>query len=107
MASAQPLVLTLLALLAGCQVQAQGPQADVQASLKAGDTRLIVRAGRGQTAPGAPAGEQADAKARCGIRYLEGLGDVIRPGEQEQHTKRVLYASEYNRLMLPHCKATQ
>lgn len=101
MASAR--LLILLALLSGCQAQADVPSRDVEAKAGAGDTRLIVRAGRGQVAPGISAEQQAEAKARCGIRYLDGLGDVIRPEEREQHERLSAYASEYNRLMLSHC----
>ncbi|MEW7865101.1 hypothetical protein [Aeromonas diversa] len=101
MASARALIL--LALLGGCQAQAEGPSADVAASVRAGDTRIIVRAGRGQMAPGIPAELQAEAKARCGVRTLEGLGDVVRPEQREAYNKRLAYAVEYNRLMLSHC----
>lgn len=101
MASARALIL--LALLGGCQAQAEGPSADVAASVRAGDTRIIVRAGRGQVAPGISAEQQAEAKARCGKRYLDGLGDVIRPGQQEIHAKLSAYASEYNQRMVIHC----
>lgn len=103
--------MALLVWLGGCQVQADAqvdgvvddPATQVQASVAAGDLRLIVRAGRGQFAPGIPPELQAQAKARCGIRYLDGLGDVVRPGEEAAHARRSAYARDYNRLIYPYC----
>ena len=95
--------LLLLTLLGGCQANADPLEQAVSASLARQDYRLIVRAGRGEVAPGIPAEQQAEAKARCGVRYLDGLGDVIRPGQQEIHAKLRAYASEYNQQMLKHC----
>ena len=75
----------------------------VSASLARQDYRLIVRAGRGEVAPGIAADQQAAAKARCGVRYLEGLGDVIKPDQKEAHARLSAYAAEYNQRMLAHC----
>ncbi|MNT60395.1 hypothetical protein D3C72_1979730 [compost metagenome] len=54
-------------------------------------------------APGIAADQQAAAKARCGVRYLEGLGDVIKPDQKEAHARLSAYAAEYNQRMLAHC----
>ncbi|WP_421160060.1 hypothetical protein [Aeromonas dhakensis] len=93
----------LLTLLGGCQADADTLEQAVSASLAKQDYRLIVRAGRGEVAPGIAPAEQASAKARCGVRYLEGLGDVIKPGQQEAQAKLAAYAADYNRRMLAHC----
>lgn len=93
----------LLALLGGCQADASTLEQEVGANLARQDYRLIVIAGRGEFAPGIAAEQQAAAKARCGVRYLDGLGDVIRPEQKEAHAKLSAYASEYNRRMLAHC----
>lgn len=93
----------LLVLLAGCQADAGTLEQALDDSLAKQDYRLIVRAGRGEVAPGIPAEAQADAKARCGVRYLDGLGDVIRPEQKEEHAKLSAYAAEYNQRMLTHC----
>lgn len=93
----------LLALLGGCQADADTLDQAVSDSLAKQDYRLIVRAGRGEVAPGIAAEQQAAAKARCGVRYLEGLGDVIKPDQKEAHAKLSTYAAEYNRRMLAHC----
>lgn len=93
--------LVLASLLGGCQADAL--EQAVSASLAKQDYRLIVRAGRGEVAPGIAPEQQASAKARCGVRYLEGLGDVIKPGQQEAQAKLAAYAADYNRRMLAHC----
>ncbi|HEH9417780.1 TPA: hypothetical protein SIA31_001805 [Aeromonas sobria] len=95
--------LLLLTMLGGCQVDASTLEQEVAANLARQDYRLIVIAGRGEFAPGIAAELQAETKARCGVRYLDGLGDVIRPGQQEIRAKLSAYASEYNRQMLEHC----
>ncbi|MDF2408051.1 hypothetical protein GWQ29_01160 [Aeromonas sp. 2HA2] len=95
--------LLLLALLGGCQADADTLEQTVSASLARQDYRLIVRAGRGEVAPGIAASEQEAAKARCGVRYLDGLGDVIRPGQEEAQARLRAYAAEYNQRMLAHC----
>lgn len=93
----------LFALLGGCQADASPLEQEVTANLAKQDYRLIVIAGRGEFAPGIAAELQAETKARCGVRYLDGLGDVIRPGQQEMYAKLSAYANEYNRQMLEHC----
>ena len=93
----------LLALLAGCQADANTLEQALDESLARQDYRLIVRAGRGEVAPGIAPEMQRDAKARCGVRYLDGLGDVIRPEQQEEYARLSAYAAEYNRRMLAHC----
>ncbi len=95
--------LLLLALLGGCQADADTLEQTVSASLARQDYRLIVRAGRGEVAPGIAANEQDAAKARCGVRYLDGLWDVIRPGQEEAQARLRAYAAEYNQRMLAHC----
>lgn len=95
--------LVLASLLGGCQADADTLEQVVSASLAKQDYRLIVRAGRGEVAPGIGADEQASAKARCGVRYLEGFGDVIKPDQKEAHAKLSAYAAQYNQRMLAHC----
>ncbi|WP_303806447.1 hypothetical protein [Aeromonas rivipollensis] len=93
----------LLALLGGCQADADTLDQAVSDSLAQQDYRLIVRAGRGEVAPGIAAEQQVAAKARCGVRYLEGLGDVIKADQKEAHARLSAYAAEYNQRMLAHC----
>ena len=86
-----------------CQADADTLEQAVSASLARQDYRLIVRAGRGEVAPGIAADQQAAAKARCGVRYLDGFGDVIKPDQKEAHAGLSAYAADYNRRMLAHC----
>ena len=72
--------LVLVSLLVGCQ--ADTLEQAVSASLAKQDYRLIVRAGRGEVAPGIAPEQQASAKARCGVRYLDGLGMSSSPGRK-------------------------
>lgn len=109
-----------LLLLAGCQADASSQgvaQPDMTVPevvvpdlaqaldehLARGDHRLIIRAGRGQMAPGIAAEQQQAAKARCGTRYLTGLVDMVRPGEEARQQALTEFAAEYNRQMLGHC----
>lgn len=102
-------------LLAGCQADAS-PQAGSKAAveipgvaqalsehLARGDHRVIIRAGRGQMAPGIQAEQQEAVKARCGMRHLEGLGDLVRPGEEAQQQALTDFAAAYNRQIVAHC----
>ena len=93
----------LLTLIGGCQADADALDQAISASLAKQDYRLIVRAGRGEVAPGIATDQQAAAKARCGVRYLDGFGDVIKPDQKEAHARLSTYASEYNQLMVTHC----
>lgn len=93
----------LLMLLGGCKAEADPLQRAIIDSLTNQDYRLIVRAGRGEVAPGVPIEKQDVAKARCGVRYLDGLGDVIKPGEDEAFNKLMTYAAQYNQHMIVHC----
>ena len=95
----------LLTLIGGCQADADALDQAISASLAKQDYRLIVRAGRGEVAPGIAPEQQASAKTRCGVRYLDGLGDVIKPGQEEAQAKLAAYAADYNRRMLAHCPA--
>lgn len=96
----------LLIPLCGCQVEADSLEQALDDSLERQDYRLIVQAGRGEVAPGIAVEEQAMAKGRCGVRYLDGLGDTIVPGQEESHARLSAYAAEYNRRMVSHCPLT-
>ena len=80
--------LMLVSLLGGCQADADTLEQAVSASLAKLDYRLIVRAGRGEVVPGIAPEQQASAKSRCGVRYLDGLGDVIKPGQRPRPSWR-------------------
>ncbi|MCS3832776.1 hypothetical protein HNP10_001514 [Aeromonas veronii] len=75
----------------------------IEESLAAQDYRLIVRGGRGGMAPGVVESLQAEARTRCGVRYLEGFGDVIEMSKEAEFEQRIDYATRYNRRMLEKC----
>ena len=75
----------------------------IEESLAVQDYRLTVRGGRGGMAPGVVESLQAEARTRCGVRYLEGFGDVIEIGKEAEFEQRIDYATRYNRRMLEKC----
>ena len=97
----------LLIYISGCHAIPDGAEQAVEQSLKVQDYRLIVRAGRGGSAPGIAESAQAQAKSRCGVRYLTGFADVITPGKEGEYARLEAYATDYNRRMLPHCQKSQ
>ncbi|MGH1410438.1 MAG: hypothetical protein ACRAUW_13115 [Aeromonas sp.] len=75
----------------------------IKGSLAAQDYRLIVRSGRGGMAPGVVESLQEEARTRCGVRYLEGFGDVIEIGKEGDFERQIDYATRYNQRMLEKC----
>jgi len=104
MAQILRLVASLLLLhICAEQVVAASMTETIEESLAAQDYRLIVRGGRGGMAPGVVESLQAEARTRCGVRYLEGFGDVIEIGKEAEFKQRIGYATRYNRRMLEKC----
>ena len=101
MAQILRLVASLLLLhICAEQVVAASMTETIEESLAAQDYRLIVRGGM---APGVVESLQAEARTRCGVRYLEGFGDVIEMGKEAEYKQRIDYATRYNRRMLEKC----
>ncbi|MBP6451386.1 MAG: hypothetical protein KAX58_10310 [Aeromonadaceae bacterium] len=101
MAQILRLVASLLLLhICAEQVVAASMTETIEESLAAQDYRLIVRGGM---APGVVESLQAEARTRCGVRYLEGFGDVIEIGKEAEFKQRIGYATRYNRRMLEKC----
>mgnify|MGYP006370492595 CR=1 FL=1 len=104
MAQILRLVASLLLLhICAEQVVAASMTETIEESLAAQDYRLIVRGGRGGMAPGVVESLQAEARTRCGVRYLEGFGDVIEIGKEAEVKQRIDYATRHNRRMLEKC----
>lgn len=78
---------------------------DVASYSAQGDFRLIALANRGNTIVGLSESDNAEnLKAQCGVRFLEGLGDVIKVGPEKQwRDKAVEYAKAYNTQMRMLC----
>ena len=71
----------------------------------AGDYRLWITGGRRQVMPGIDPALFAEAKALCGIKLIEGSGDVM--GDKAQRQQRqaaIAFASDYNARMLILCR---
>lgn len=68
------------------------------------DLRLLGFAGRNHKIPGIDSSRSQDYRDKCGIRFFEEFGDVIREREQlDQMIKAKEYAIEYNRVILTRC----
>ena len=101
MAQILRLVASLLLLhICAEQVVAASMTETIEESLAVQDYRLIVRGGM---APGVVESLQAEARTRCGVRYLKGFGDVIEMGKESEFEQRIDYATRYNRQMLERC----
>ncbi|TQV69876.1 hypothetical protein FKG94_22245 [Exilibacterium tricleocarpae] len=79
---------------------------DIARAIGRGDFRLLTFPGRGVAIPGIPAAEQAAAQQLCGVRYLEGTGDVIHSEAElplRQQVRR--YTEHYNPAVYAACKS--
>ena len=78
---------------------------DIARAIARGDLRLLTFPGRGVDIPGIAAAEQEKAERLCGLRYLEGTGDVIR-SEAEIELRRLvrIYTEKYNPAIYAACK---
>ncbi len=81
---------------------------DAQQAIARGDYRLLIFTGRGVTVAGIPAAAEADARQRCGIKYLDGSGDVVRSDRGLQLRKLAhAYSEQYNSKVFEACKAAR
>lgn len=80
------------------------PEADARAAIEQGDLRFLGFATRVTTLPGVAATDQEAALAVCGVRLLEGFGDVIRSDAELAAMRQASeYAKRYNAVMLLEC----
>lgn len=80
------------------------PEADAHAAIEQGDLRLLGFATRVTMLPGVAAENREAALAACGVRLLEGFGDVIRSDEELAAMRKAsAYAKRYNAVMLGVC----
>jgi len=61
----------------GQQFENRDPEADAQAAIEKGDLRLLGFALRVTSVPGVVAADRQAALDACGVRLLEGFGDVL------------------------------
>lgn len=82
-------------------------KSEIANSIKQKDFRLLVIAKRGPNVPGIELNQQTSLKSSCGEKYLEGVGDVLfGDAHKKLYDKAIQLASEYNRLIAPHCEET-
>ena len=80
------------------------PAADAKYAIENEDMRLLGFALRGYHIPGVKAADRQRYIDKCGIRVLEGFGDVIKDETQASNMKRAsAYAREYNAAIIARC----
>lgn len=88
----------------GAQYAQRDPETDARAAIEQDDLRLLGFAARVTALPGVAAAEREAALAVCGVRLLEGFGDVIRSdAELAAMQQASAYAKRYNTVMLEAC----
>jgi len=94
------------AIKLGEQYQNRNPEEDARAALAEGDFRLLGFARRATSVPGIVGAEWEAAMNNCGVRLLEGFGDVVR-SEAELSAARLAagYAKRYNAVVRAVCLA--
>lgn len=81
------------------------PDKDARRALEHGDYRLLGFATRGTSIPGVDPTLKRVYQAQCGLRFIEGFGDVIRSDEQGNQMKLASeYAERYNSLIMTGCQ---
>ncbi|MCW8830923.1 MAG: hypothetical protein OQK32_05305 [Gammaproteobacteria bacterium] len=86
------------------QYEDRDPEADAQAAIEKGDLRLLGFAGRNTTISGVSAEDRQPAMDACGVRLMEGFGDVLRSQEELQARQLAYkYAIRYNTVVLAKC----
>ena len=81
------------------------PAEDAEYAIDNEDMRLLGFALRGYHVPGVSATDRQAYIDKCGLRLLEGFGDVVRDDAQASDMKRAsAYAKEYNAVIIESCK---
>lgn len=82
----------------------QAPETAARMALKKGDFRLLGIATRVTSIPGVPTHDRQLAIETCGVRLMEGLGDVIRSDDELATMQQAFdYAQKYNQLVIVAC----
>lgn len=95
---------TAQALQALIWVESADAKADAEKAILAGDFRVFVPAGRGQSVPGLAVEDGSRIRQSCGEKILPGSTDVVR-GERHLHLLQAVhrYAEHYNRIVVKRC----
>lgn len=88
----------------GRQFENRDPEADARAAIEDGDHRLLGFATRATSVPGVSIDDEKAAIIACGVRLIEGFGDVIRSPEELAAMRQVsAYAKRYNAVIVKEC----
>ena len=86
-------------------VEKSNAQQDAEMAIKKRDFRLWAFAQRSVVIPGIDAKNSSKYELKCGIRYMEGMTDVV---SNDHHLKMMqsahTYALQYNTVIKAHCK---
>jgi hypothetical protein len=78
---------------------------DAGVALKYDDKRLLAYYGRGVVIPGIQPDEKEILSEKCGLRMMDGFGDVVRSDAHLEKMKIMrAYAEKYNQLVAPQCR---
>ena len=81
------------------------PVVDANTALANGDKRLLCFASRATIVPGVELAQKQAYIDKCGLRFIEGFGDVIRSEEQLENMKKAeAYAKHYNAVIIMQCR---
>lgn len=99
-------VMDARAIKLGEQYKNMNPEEDARAALEKGDFRLLGFATRATSVPGIVGADWEAVMKNCGVRLLEGFGDVVR-SEAELSAARLAasYATRYNTVVREACLA--
>lgn len=79
-------------------------EADAERAIVEQNFRLKAIAGRGMMIPGIETGDKNQAKHKCGIDYMKGMGDAIKGDEHRKWWKKgQAYAKAYNTIVAKFC----
>ena len=111
-------ILLLASITAGCAadklmnkyeqklqwVQTANAQEDAQAALAKSDFRLMAMAQRSTVIPGVDAKQGMKYELKCGVKFMDGVTDVIASDEHLRLMKLARsYALQYNAIIKTRC----
>lgn len=80
------------------------PQAAVSKAQARGTLELLSTGGRGMPLPGIEPGEREALLARCSVRIMDGVGDVVHGEQHLRYLQRAHdYAERFNLAMKARC----
>ena len=80
---------------------------DAAYALENDDKRLLAYYGRNIMVPGIKPDEKALLSEKCGLRMMEGFGDVVRSDAHLEKMKTMrAYIEQYNQVIAPLCRGS-